>query len=438
MTADRPAAAAEPKRTADANAPLGERATSSVELLWDLVFVFAVTQVTTLLADHTSWERFGEAMLALAIVWWAWSAFVWVSNAFPADSPALRGYLLTCTALIFIVGLALPHAFGAYGLLFACAYTAVRLVHLKLYTDASAQGRAGRDAIGGFAITSIAGMALLLGGALLSGWPRAALWTVGIAIDYAGPVWLTRERLRGLQRVAVAHFADRYGDFVIICLGESIVSIGVGVADRQRRLSPGLVTAATLGLLIAVGMWWTYFHELAERAQSRLREHADPVLAAADSFSYLHLVIVAGIIVFAGGIRLVVHGSLGAPMSAAGRLAFCGGVALYLGGVSAFRLRMLGQPSPGRLAVAAALLVLFVVGAGFAAWLITLLSALLILTLCAVELVLSDEGDEAGHGDGGAGSGLGGYRVLSAPPGSVPASGSDDSSGSTDAAGSRP
>jgi low temperature requirement protein LtrA len=408
LTADPPSAPVEPERSDGADPSLAERATSSVELLWDLVFVFAVTQVTTLLADDTSWERFGEAMLVLAIIWWAWSAFVWVSNAFPADSPVLRGYLLTSTVLIFVVGLALPHAFGPDGLLFACAYTAVRLVHLMLYADASAQGRAGRDAITGFTASSIAGMALLLGGALLSGWPRAALWTVGISIDYVVPAWVTRERLRGLQQVAVAHFADRYGDFVIICLGESIVSIGVGVADARRQLSPGLVTAAALGLLIAVGMWWTYFHELAERAQARLRAHEDPVLAAVDSFSYLHLVIVAGIIVFAGGVRLVVHGKLGAPMTTAGRLAFCGGVAIYLGGVSAFRLRMLGEHSPGRLTVAVALLVLFAVGSAFPSWLITLLSALLILSLCAGELVLGDRRDGSGHhGDDRSGSGRG-------------------------------
>jgi low temperature requirement protein LtrA len=417
LTPDRPASGVEPERRDDGDPPLAERATSSVELLWDLVFVFAVTQVTTLLAHHSSWARFGEAMLALAIIWWAWSAFVWASDAFPADSPALRGYLLTCTVLIFVVGLALPHAFGADGLLFACAYTAVRLVHLKMYTDASVQGRASRDSISGFTASSIVGMALLIGGALVGGWPRAALWTVGIGIDYAGPAWLTRDRLRGLQRVAVAHFADRYGDFVIICLGESIVSIGVGVDAADRRLTAGLVTAAALGLLIAVGMWWTYFHELAERAQARLREHDDPVLAAADSFSYLHLVIVAGIIVFAGGVRLVVHGKLGTPMATAGRLAFCGGVAIYLGGVSAFRLRLLGEHSPGRLAVAVALLVLFVVGSAFAAWLITLLSALLILALCAAEFDAGDRGATTNRSDDGSGNGQ--RNRGTAPGGSV-------------------
>jgi low temperature requirement protein LtrA len=377
--------------TAAAEAPAAaERETSPVELLWDLVFVFAVTQVATLLSHDTDWVRFGEAMLVLAIIWWAWSAFVWASNAVPADSMALRAYLLTCTVLIFIVGLAIPHAFGSTGLLFACTYAVVRLVHLKLYADAARQGRARRESITGFGLTVVIGMALLIGGAFVTGWPRAALWTAGIAIDYAGPAWLTRERLRGLQRVAVAHFGDRYGDFVIICLGESVVSIGVGVADSEHGLSAGLVTGAALGLVIAIGMWWTYFHELAERAQDRLREHEDPVLAAADSFSYLHLVIVAGIIVFAGGIRIVVHGTIGAPMPDAGRLAFCGGVALYLAGVSAFRLRLLGEHSPGRLGVAVAMLVVFAVTADVASWVVTLLGALLMTALCAGEVLLGE------------------------------------------------
>jgi low temperature requirement protein LtrA len=372
-----------------------ERETSRVELLWDLVFVFAVTQVATLLAHDTDWVRFGEAMLALAIVWWAWSAFVWASNAVPADSLALRGYLLTCAVLIFIVGLALPHAFGSEGPLFACTYVVVRLVHLKLYADAARQGRARRESITGFALTVVVGMALLIAGAFVTGWPRAALWTAGIAIDYAGPAWLTRDRLRGLQHVAVAHFGDRYGDFVIICLGESVLSIGVGVADEGRTLTAGLVVAATLGLLIAIGMWWTYFHELADRAQAQLRRHEDPVLAAADSFSYLHLVIVAGIIVFAGGVRIVVHGQLSAPMPDPGRLAFCGGIALYLVGVSAFRLRLLREQSPGRLSVALAMLVVFAVGSGIASWAITLITALLVLGLGAGELLV---GQRSGAG----------------------------------------
>lgn len=147
------------------------------------------------------------------------------------------------------------------------------------------------------------------------------------AIDYAGPAWLTRERLRGLQRVAVAHFAERYSLFVIICLGESIVAIGVGAlgSSADRALTGELVVAVALGLLITVAMWWTYFEEFAATAEERLREHDDPVLVAADGYSYLHLVIVAGIIIFAVGVKVLTRDSVSAPLPGPARLALCGG-----------------------------------------------------------------------------------------------------------------
>jgi low temperature requirement protein LtrA len=371
-----------------------ERRTTPVELLWDLVFVFAVTQVTTLLAHDTNWARLGEAMIVLALVWWAWSAFVWAANAQEEESRTLRACLLAGTTLIFIVGLAVPNAFGRNSLLFAVAYVLVRFLHLGVYADASRRGNAGRAAIVGFGVTVVIGMVLLVAGALTHGWARVALWLLALAIDYAGPAWLTRERLRGLQQVAVAHFAERYGAFVIICIGESIVAVGVVIAERP--LTPALVIAATLPLLTAVGMWWTYFDRTADRAQERLRLHEDPVLAAADAYSYMHLVIVAGIIIFDGGVKLVVHNSVSAPMPDAGRLAMCGGVAVYLVGLAAFQWRILGERSPGRLLVAVALLVLFAAGGGLPAWVIGAGVAALMAALCAGETLLGQApvGDE--------------------------------------------
>jgi low temperature requirement protein LtrA len=363
-----------------------ERRASAVELLWDLVFVFAITQVTALLAHHPTWPRFGGGMLLLALVWWAWSAFVWAANAEESDSRALRGYLLTATVLIFIVGLALPQAFGREGVLFACAYALVRFLHLALYVSASRKGNAQWSAIAGFAVTVVIGMALLVAGAVfLRGWHRALLWGVAVAIDYAGPAWLTRERLRGLQQVAVAHFAERYGAFVIICLGESIVAIGVGVGTAQRHLTPALVLAAGLGLLPAIGMWWVYFDRFAERAQARLREHSDPVLAAADAYSYIHLVIVAGIIIFAEGVKLVVHNSAQAPMPNPGRLAMCAGVAVYFVGLAGFRLRIAGERSPGPLVVAVALIALWAFGGSIPAWTLAGGISVLVGALCVAE-----------------------------------------------------
>ena len=233
---------------------MGERRTSPVELLWDLVFVFAVTQVTTFLSHHLSWAEFGRGMLLLALMWWAWSAYVWAANAADEESRVLRAVLLAGMVMIFIAGLSLPNAFSNRATLFACAYAGVRLLHLALYTYASRRGQAAWSAIAGFAVTVVIGMALLVAGSFLDETPRVVLWALAVAIDYAGPAWLTRERLRGLQQVAVAHFAERYGLFVIICLGESIVAIGLSASERP--MDADLVAGVALGLLATIGLWW--------------------------------------------------------------------------------------------------------------------------------------------------------------------------------------
>jgi low temperature requirement protein LtrA len=359
-----------------------ERRTSPVELLWDLVFVFAVTQVTALLSSHLTWTGFGEAMLVLALVWWAWSAFVWAANAQASESGSLRLILLVATVFIFISGLSVPHAFGRDATLFAVTYAAVRFLHLALYVDASRRGNAAWSAIVGFAITVVIGMALLVVGSRLGATARAILWTVALAIDYAGPAWLTRERLRGLQRVAVAHFAERYSLFVIICLGESIVAIGLS-ADRGQ-LGAALVAAVALGLLITICLWWTYFDRFATIAEARLREHDDPVLAAADSYSYLHLLLVAGIIIFAVGVRFVVRAPTD-PLGGAARAALCGGVALYLVGHVAFQLRMVRVLGYSKVAAALALLAIFALGDEVAGWALAGAIALVLAILCGVE-----------------------------------------------------
>jgi low temperature requirement protein LtrA len=222
---------------------------------------------------------------------------------------------------------------------------------------------------------------LVVGSFLPEGW-QVALWTAALAIDYAGPAWLTRERLRGLQQVAVAHFAERYGLFVIICLGESIVAIGLS-ADAHA-IGARLVTAVALGLVTTIGLWWVYFDRFAAIAEGRLRDGDDIVLDAADSYSYLHLPIVAGIIVFAVGMKVTIHDVSG-TLPDAGRLALCGGLALYLVGNVAFRLRLVRVVSRWLLAAAAGLLVLFAVGSGLSALWVTALAAAVVTASCAVE-----------------------------------------------------
>lgn len=349
------------------------------------MFVFALTQVTTLLSGKLTWAGFGEAMLALALIWWAWSAFVWAANAESADSRALTAYLLIAMVFVFIAGLAVPHAFTSQSTLFAATYAVVRLLHLGLYADASRHGNANWSAIAGFAITVVIGMALLIAGSLLTGWARAALWTAAVAIDYAGPAGLTRQRLRGLQPVAVSHFAERYGQFVMIALGESVVAIGVGAYNRP--LGAARVAAVALGLLTTIGLWWTYFDRLADRAQAQLAKRREAVLAAADAYSYLHLLIVAGIAIFAVGVRLLIRQDVSQALPAGPRLCLCAGVALYLAGTVAFGLRMLGTIDHRKLAIAAALMALFALGGGLQGWAVAGLVTGLIAVLCASEAI---------------------------------------------------
>ena len=199
--------------------------------------MFAITEVSVLLGHHLSWGGVGRSLIVLALIWWAWSAFVWAANAHDPSSPTLQVGLLLGLVLIFVAGLAVPHAYDDEGTLFACTYAGVRFLHLGLYADASRRGQAAWSAIAGFAGTVTAGMALLIAGSFLDTTWRTALWAAAVAIDYAGPAWLTRERLRGLQQVAVAHFAERYGLFVIICLGESIISISqMDLGDIQGNI----------------------------------------------------------------------------------------------------------------------------------------------------------------------------------------------------------
>jgi low temperature requirement protein LtrA len=359
-----------------------ERRTSPVELFWDLVFAFAVTQAITLLTSHRlTWTTFWRAMLVLALVWWAWSAFVWVVNAFDDEELLLRVAMLGALLFIFLAGLALPRAFTDRGELFAGTYAVVRLIHLALYAEASRRGQASWSSIMGFAVTVLIGIALLIVGSLLATGPRTVLWILAAAIDYAGPALLGRRKLRGLQRVAVAHFAERYGQFVLICLGESIAAIGVSAA---AKLDAHVLVLFVLCLLTTIGLWWTYFDELADAAYQRLRRQTDAVLAATDAYSLIHLLLVAGIVTFAVGTKLAI------TSRADGQLALCGGVAVYLLGQAAFAWRMVGSPGATRALIAIVLLALCSVADHLATWVAAAIPAALLGALCVNEARLTE------------------------------------------------
>jgi low temperature requirement protein LtrA len=182
-----------------------------------------------------------------------------------------------------------------------------------------------------------------------------------------------------LQAVAVAHFAERYGLFIIICLGESIVAIGVGASGHELDFE--LVAAVALSLAIVVGLWWTYFDRFAADAEERLRRHDSPVLAAADGYSYIHLLLVAGIVIFAVGAKAAIA-HVNQPLSDGAHLCLFGGVALYLAGHAAFRLRMTGTLSHAKLAALAAVGAAFVITSfGSNAWIALLVLASVLTAL---------------------------------------------------------
>src|SRR3954447_22417499 len=340
-----------------------------------------------------TWPSVGRSLLLLALVWWAWSAFVWAANAEDEDSHLLRLVLLVALVMMFLAGVALPSAFHGEAAVFVASYAAVRFLHLGIYADASRRGNASRTAIAGFAATVGVGMALLAIGAAVGGAGQVVLWGLAAAIDYAGPAWLTRERLRGLQRVAVSHFAERYGLFIIIVLGESVVAIGT--AATHRGITASLLAAFAFGLTITIALWWLYFDRMAAWAERRLREADDPVLAAADAFSYLHLLLVTGVVLLAVGERAAVEGpAQSLPLAA--RLSLCGGVALYVIGYDAFKWRLGGQPSWLNAIAIAVMAVLAVVTANLAAWAVCGLVAMTVVSLCVARTLHVIRADHEG------------------------------------------
>ena len=260
--------------------------------------------------------------------------------------------LLAAMAAMLIASLAVPHAFGRYGLIFGVAYFVVRVLHVGCY---AAVARARNDrvlltVVWRLGSTILPAAALLVVAGALSGTPRALCWVAALTVDYGGIL------VRGVQgwRIQPGHFAERHSAVIIIALGESIVALGVGAAGV--RLDAGEVVGVLLGMAIAGALWWAYFDVVAIVAERRLRR-ADPraqVLIARDSYTYLHLPMITGIILFAIGVkRTLLHVSLHLhPVIA---VALCGGVALYLVALSAFKRRNIGSFNRQRLVVAAVL-----------------------------------------------------------------------------------
>jgi low temperature requirement protein LtrA len=328
-----------------------ERRVTALELFFDLVFVFGITQVTGYLGAQLTWLRVAQGLAIFAVLWWAWVAYAWVENAAGSDDGAVRVVLLAAMGVMLVVSLAVPGAFAASAVWFAAGLLAVRMLHLLLYWIVSRDEPGLRAVVRKLAVPLSIGPLLLVTGAVLSGWPRALCWILALLIDYTGPVRGAGEG----SRVHPGHFAERFGLIVIIALGESIVSIGVGAAGLP--LDAELILAALLGIAVCGALWWAYFDVVALVAERRFSaaEPREQVRIARDSYMYLHTPMVAGIVLFALGLKKTI-GHVDEPLTSIPAVALCAGTALYLLALVAFRLRNLGTWNHQRL-VAAGLLV---------------------------------------------------------------------------------
>jgi low temperature requirement protein LtrA len=334
---------------------------TTFELLFDLVYVFAATQVTGYMVHAHNGQGVAQGLLVLALLWWTWSAYAWLGNQARADEGVLRAGMAVAMAAIFVVDLTIPEAWqdapgGLNGpLVLVGAYLLVRCVHLTLYAMAATGDRELRHQL---AITwgpLLVSAALLVAGALLGGRTQSLLFACALLLDWVG-VYLT-SRQGGWRLRSPAHWTERHGDFIILAIGESVVAIGAGAA--QQPISGTLLLAAVLGVAAAVGLWWLYFDVASSAAERRLLE-ADGqarVSLAVEAYTYGHFPIVAGIVVAAVGIEgVLAHAEQVKPLGGFSAAALFGGVAAYLAGSLVFKWRMHGSLSLPRLVAIGVLL----------------------------------------------------------------------------------
>jgi low temperature requirement protein LtrA len=325
-----------------------------LELFFDLVFVFAITQVTSLLSADPTWGGVLRGMLVLGALWWAWAAYAWLTNTLNPEEGAVRLAMFATMGAMLIVALAVPEAFDDHGVLFGVAYLVVRAMHLALYALAA---KGDHDLFGAVLrmtpSSTISGVLIITAG-FLGDEPRIALWVTALAIDYGG---VLVGRGQG-WRVSPGHFAERHGLIVIIAIGESIVAVGLGAAGLP--LGAGVVSAALLGIAVAAALWWTYFDWVSIVSERILEQTTGAARAALarDMYSYLHLPMVAGIVLFALAMKKTLE-EVGDPLKTVPAAALCGGLALYLLAHVVSRYRISRTIGHGRPVAVVALIVLF-------------------------------------------------------------------------------
>jgi low temperature requirement protein LtrA len=330
----------------------GERVTP-LELFFDLVFVLAITECTSLMSHHPTWAGLAQGLLVLGVLWWAWASYAWLTSVIDPEAGPVRLVFFAAMASMLIAAICVPDAFGNLALAFALSIGFFRVAHIALFSIAGKDQPDLRRSVQALAVSTAIAVSLLAAASAFDGLAQAALWVLALALDFGGPYFFGVE---GWQLVP-GHFAERHGLVLIIALGESIVEIGAGAAG-QLDLAIGV--AAVLGVGIAAALWWVYFDVVALVSAQRLSE-AEPGRVqnslARDSYSYLHLLLVAGIVMAAFGLKTVIAHT-GAHLDWVTAFALLGGIALYLLGLVAFRYRHVHTWNLRKLAMAAVLVVL--------------------------------------------------------------------------------
>jgi low temperature requirement protein LtrA len=332
----------------------GERVTP-LELFFDLVFVLAITQCTGLMSHDQTWSGLVQGLLILAVLWWAWVGYAWLTSVIDPEALAIRGVIFVAMAALLIVAICVQEAFDNLALTFALGIGVFRTAHIALFMLAGADADDDdlRRSVIGLAVSTAIAVGILALASLFDGLPQGALWALAIFLDMAGPYFFGSEG----WKLVPGHFAERHGLIVLIALGESIVAIGVGASGT---LDLGIGTAAVLGVFLAAALWWTYFDVVALISARRLGEAEvgrPQNELARDSYSYIHLLLVAGIVLMALGMKVTI-GHHSEHLADVPAFALLGGLAVYLLGLVAFRYRHVHTLNRHRLGLAIVLLLL--------------------------------------------------------------------------------
>jgi low temperature requirement protein LtrA len=323
-----------------------------IELFFDLVFVYAVTQLVALLHHDLSWAGAGRALLVFWLVWWAWTQFTWALNSADTTHPGVELSVLVATAVAFLMAVVLPDAFSGGGAWFALTYVSVRVIGLAVYGRVAWDDPAKRAAVRRFALLSVGGLVAVATGGVAGGDAQVWWWAAAVGFDlFAAGVAGTAEG----WDIRPDHFGERHGLFVIIALGESLIVAAAGLSGAERTAHT--VAVGVLAVAGTCGLWWTYFGWAKSAMDRAVAEHADPArtILARDAYSVLHFPVVFGIVLYAVAIEEAVAHS-DAPLSAGSSIALAGGITLFLGGTAAALWRASHRALIPRLVILASVL----------------------------------------------------------------------------------